>query len=121
MVGRGRKLGFKISEVTREKISGKKPHNYKGFAKCDQGYIMIYKANHPLSKHNGYVYQHRLIMEKHLGRYLRPEERIHHLDCDKTNNIIENLHLFKNHTEHNDYHKFLRECVQSITLKIRGE
>jgi len=56
-------------------------------------------------KSNGYVYkrmwnnrfkgewvtQHRHIMEKHLGRELEKDEFVHHIDCVKTNNDINNL------------------------------
>jgi len=79
---------------------GKSNCNFK--TKNHRGYIMILCPNHPHpSAANGrYCFEHRLVMEKHLGRYLRPEERIHHKDHDKTNNKINNLELFKNTSEH---------------------
>ena len=40
-----------------------------------------------------YVYLHRAVMEKHLGRYLKPEEQVDHKDKDKTNNKISNLEM----------------------------
>ena len=39
----------------------------------------------------GYVYEHRYVMEQHLGRALSSTELVHHLDCDKTNNQLSNL------------------------------
>ena len=42
------------------------------------GYILIYKPKHPFATQNGYVFEHRLVMEKHLGRYRTPEEIVHH-------------------------------------------
>lgn len=42
----------------------------------------------------------RKIMEDYLGRKLRKEERVHHIDGDPLNNNIENLKLCKNQSEH---------------------
>ena len=52
------------------------------------------------SKHGSYVAVHRLVMEEYLGRYLRPEEVVHHIDNNPANNDISNLQLFANNTEH---------------------
>jgi hypothetical protein len=46
-------------------------------------------------------------MEKKLGRYLKPEEVVHHIDFVRYNNNPENLYLFKNIKEH-------IECLKSI-------
>jgi len=78
----------------------KKHPRYKGKVKNDGGYILIYSANHPYKDKHNRVREHRLVMEKHLGRYLKPEEVVHHLDGIKDNNRIGNLKLFKNHSEH---------------------
>lgn len=58
-------------------------------------------------------------MEKHLGRYLRDDEIVHHIDGDITNNNIENLLLTnqKKHTKHHidmfwqKYHKLHPEII----------
>ena len=64
------------------------------------GYIYKHSPNHPYKTKGGYVRIHRLIIEKYLGRYLDPEERIHHINSNKTDNRIRNLLLFKNESEH---------------------
>jgi hypothetical protein len=40
-----------------------------------------------------YALQHRLVMERHLGRPLRADEEVHHRDGNRTNNDFANLQL----------------------------
>lgn len=58
-----------------------------------QGYILINSPKHPYRDARNYVREHRLVMEQKLGRYLRPDEEVHHINRDKTDNRIENLQL----------------------------
>lgn len=46
-----------------------------------------------LSVNGESIFEHRLVMEQHLGRKLLPEEIVHHRDGDKLNNALENLEL----------------------------
>ena len=61
------------------------------------GYRVIYEPDHPtcMTSDNwqGYVYEHRYVMEKYLKRSLSEEEVVHHLDCNPANNRIDNLLL----------------------------
>jgi hypothetical protein len=65
------------------------------------GYILVRAPDHPHANSGGYVYEHRWIVEQALGRYLLPEEVVHHLDGDKQNNDLENLRLFSSRSEQN--------------------
>ena len=66
-------------------------------------------------EHNGRTYakfygrhQHRLIMEKMLGRKLRDYEVVHHIDGDKRNNDPENL-MVMTAGDHRRFHLRLRQ------------
>ena len=84
---------------------GEKHPNWKGGKQTQaNGYILIKKPNHPFSNKRGYVYEHRLVMEQHLGRYLTPEEVVHHRNEIKDDNIPKNLKLFANESEHQKFH-----------------
>jgi len=56
-------------------------------------YKLIYNPDHPYTTKMGYVREHRLAMEKHLGRYLKKNEIVHHIDGNGLNNILSNLEL----------------------------
>lgn len=51
-----------------------------------------------------YELEHRVIMADMLGRALRPEEVVHHIDRDPSNNAPANLELFATHSEHMAHH-----------------
>jgi hypothetical protein len=46
------------------------------------------------------VYRARLVMEQAIGRKLRPEEVVHHINRDCTDDRLENLQLYGSHSEH---------------------
>ena len=56
------------------------------------GYIKRRQPHHPAAC-DGYVWEHRLIVEGVIGRFLTPDEVVHHVDGDKKNNKPENLQV----------------------------
>lgn len=88
---------FNIRKKGKYKVERKGNRNpyWSGGRYKDQlnGYILVYKPKHPFAKKKGYVLEHRLVMEKFLGRYLRKNEIVHHRNKRKDDNRIENLEL----------------------------
>jgi hypothetical protein len=95
--------------------------SWKGGRKiCGDGYIVVKKWNHPYCDVQGYVLEHRLVMEKYLGRYLDPNEVIHHINKNKSDNRIENLMLFENHSKHQIYEK-IKDMSDRICLLCKSD
>lgn len=88
---------------------GENSYTWKGVGgRHMDGYIYKSVPNHPFKNSGGYVAEHRLIMEAHLGRYLRKDEIVHHMNHIVDDNRIENLMLL-NPSEHTKLHNSERK------------
>ncbi len=74
---------------------------------CSNGYVEIIVPGHPATNARGYVYEHRIVAEKKLGRYLLSNEVVHHIDGNKTNNSPNNLIVLSNE-DHATLHALLK-------------
>jgi hypothetical protein len=74
-------------------LTGAKRYNFSkdGRMYSTHGYVLL-RCNHPHA-HKGWYYEHRLVMEKKLGRQLETWELIHHKNGIVTDNRPENLEL----------------------------
>lgn len=104
--------GKKHSEETKNKIgASRKLENHplwKGGRIMSHRYIAIKKPDHPFCDEQGYIAEHRLVLEQKLGRYLKPTEIAHHVNENKTDNRPENIELFNSNAEHLRYHNIKR-------------
>ena len=103
------RIGKKASEATKKKLSlmrkGSDNNNWRGGKYTNlAGYVFIHSPNHPFADCRNYVTRSRLVMEKHLGRYLKPKEISHHKNGIKNDDRIENLQLCSNQSEHVKFH-----------------
>jgi hypothetical protein len=90
-----RKPLFKIDPGSEVKASG-------------SGYIYVTTTpDHPgkkMADHKKvYVYKHVALMELSLGRFLRPDEEVHHKNLDDTDNSPSNLELKKKGKHQRDH------------------
>lgn len=76
--------------------------NWKTIKKGDYLYALI--PEHPNATKNGYVLEHRVVLENKLGRLLERNEEAHHIDENRHNNSPENIEL-KLNGEHQRFHK----------------
>lgn len=67
-------------------------------------YIKIVLPIHPAATARGTLREHRWIMEKHLGRFLKKGEVVHHINENPHDNRIENLQLMSLE-DHISYHR----------------
>ena len=93
-IGRRRFCSKKCQNIGR---SGEKSYQWKGGKTILQGYIYIKSPDHPFKNSGSYVAEHRLVMEKHIKRYLLPTEDVHHVNGNKKDNRIENLKIVLHH------------------------
>ena len=97
----------KKSKAHIGKTVGEKNGQWNGGESKKNGYNIV------LQPGGKYKKKSHLVMEKHLGRLLMPEEVVHHINEDILDDRIENLRLFGSKSKHTAYHHKLRGNINS--------
>jgi DNA-binding CsgD family transcriptional regulator len=98
--------------------SGKDHSQWNGGRAVDShGYILAHRHDHPHAA-GGYVPEHRLVMESHIGRLLTQDEEVHHRNLDKSDNRLENLKLYSSSSDHMKSEHASRDRIDHM-MKVR--
>lgn len=102
--------GKKLSQETKEKMSKAKMGKFRNPSAMGghkkhrvDGYVAIYMPTHSRATKDGYVMEHDLLMEQKIGRPLKDDEVVHHINKIRDDNRIENLQLMT-FREHASFH-----------------
>ena len=86
----------------------------------DNPYITVYAPQHPFAYKNR-VPKHRLVIEKKIGRYLKKDEFVHHINCVKNDNRLTNLVVcksFQHNLAHKSFEKIAKELIDLKYVKF---
>jgi hypothetical protein len=114
-IGRGRFCSQQCTGKYRSTLRGEKNPCWRGGRVKYGEYWFLYKPDHPHCRNNKYVQEHRLVMEKKIGRYLKPDELVHHINHIKTDNRIENLEIIDKSNHHKHHSKGENNPMYGIT------
>ena len=100
-------LRLDLPRLPSHSPTGDRNASYRGGRRVNlAGYVLVTApAGHPFAhiargKNLGRIFEHRLVMEAKLGRYLLPEEVVDHIDGLTLHNHPDNLRLFASNGEH---------------------
>lgn len=98
---------------------GPNTHEITGRKRTKKGYVQCCIKSHPYAGKDGYVFEHRLVMEQKLGGYLLPSEIVHHINHIKDDNRSENLQVLDRAIHTIGHHTGLKRS--EITRKKMSE
>lgn len=125
MKGHHFNLGMHHCEESRKHMSEAKagsrnPNWGGGRHKNFLGYVLVKIPGHIASNAQGYVFEHRLVMEECLGRHLDSNEEVHHINGVRDDNRPENLQLFPSKGAHQTFHNKLKRNMAEIGKRTKA-
>lgn len=93
---------YNAERLSRGARHGELNHGYIGGRSIDlDGYALVQAhADHPHARTTGLIYEHRLVVEQEIGRYLLPTEVVDHIDGLQLHNSPSNLRVFASNRDH---------------------
>lgn len=85
-----------------------------GLIKTKKGYLYEYTLD------RGYIAQHRLVMERYIGRHLLPSESVHHKNGNRLDNNLSNLELWASSHPSGQRVSDLLNWAEEIILKYKS-
>ena len=92
----------------RTQTGPKSPKWQGGTKRHSRGYVLECCPEHPRADRSGYVLQHILVVERHLGHPIPTGYEVHHKDEVRDNNILSNLEVLTP-KEHRSRHILQRD------------
>lgn len=92
--GRGLCQGHLVQVKRGQELKALRPINNTGRRITGDGYVELFLPTYPFSKKDGYILEHRYVMELQLGRPLAKHENVHHKNGVRNDNRLENLELW---------------------------
>jgi len=82
-----------------------------------RGYVVCYAPQHPRAIRKTYVFEHILVAERTLGRYLMPNEVVHHINGIMNDNRPENLWVYDRSVHMKVHQRMMSQLVMELYRK----